>query len=112
MSSATASKSEDETTELKAGHPPAAIVGNRRVVKPQRTSTSEKEGKATSADDKTILGLPAGQAKSLTMSGAAIHGHADYPPEAVQCFHDKVHPVHEKRPSTNARTVIQQPRKC
>lgn len=48
--------------------------------------------------------------KSLTISGAPVRGHADFPTEAVQSFHEKPVPTHDSRHVTKP-TVIHQPRK-
>jgi hypothetical protein len=48
--------------------------------------------------------------KSLTISGAPVRGHADFPAEAVQSFHEKPVPTHDSRHVTKP-TVIHQPRK-
>lgn len=50
---------------------------------------------------------------NLIISGAQTKGHADFPPEAVQHYHDKPLPTHDNnRPANTSRSiVIQQPRK-
>lgn len=48
--------------------------------------------------------------KTTVVSGAPVHGHADYPAEAVLKFHEKPLPTHESRCST-VKPFIQQPKK-
>jgi len=46
------------------------------------------------------------------ISGAPAKGNADFPPEAVQHFHEKPTPTHDARPAHCSRPIIiQQPRK-
>lgn len=46
------------------------------------------------------------------ISGFAGKGNADFPPEAVQVFHEKPTPTHDARPIHSSRPIIiQQPRK-
>lgn len=50
--------------------------------------------------------------KAVTNSGAPVRGHADFPTEAVQSFHEKPQPTHDSRPAhSNKPAHIQQPRK-
>lgn len=50
--------------------------------------------------------------KAVTNSGAPVRGHADFPTEAVQSFHEKPLPTHDSRPAhSNKPGHIQQPRK-
>lgn len=46
------------------------------------------------------------------ISGVPAKGNADFPPEAVQVFHEKPIPTHNARPIHSSRPIIiQQPRK-
>lgn len=48
----------------------------------------------------------------MIVSGVQTKGNADFPPEAVQHYHDKPVPTHDARPAHSSRPiVIQQPRK-
>ena len=48
----------------------------------------------------------------MIISGAQTKGHADFPPEAVQHYHEKPLPTHGARLINSSRpVVIQQPRK-
>lgn len=49
--------------------------------------------------------------KTMIISGVPTKGHADFPPEAVQHYHDKPVPSHDARQSFSRPVVIQQPRK-
>lgn len=50
--------------------------------------------------------------KSMTISGAPVRGHADFPTEAIQSFHDKPVPTHDSRPANIGKpNIIHQPRK-
>lgn len=48
--------------------------------------------------------------KTSAVSGAPIHGHADFTSEAVQKCHEKPLPTHDVRGNC-VKPVIQQPRK-
>ena len=46
------------------------------------------------------------------ISGVPAKGNADFPPEAVQVFHEKPIPTHNARPTHSSRPIIiQQTRK-
>lgn len=46
------------------------------------------------------------------ISGVPAKGNADFPPEAVQLFHEKPVPTHDARPAHSSRPIIiHQPRK-
>lgn len=50
--------------------------------------------------------------KTLMISGVPAKGNADFPPEAVQVFHEKPVPTHDARPAHCTRPIIiHQPRK-
>lgn len=50
--------------------------------------------------------------KTMMISGVPAKGNADFPPEAVQHFHEKPTPTHDARPAHCSRPIIiQQPRK-
>ncbi|KAG8337095.1 hypothetical protein J6590_031072 [Homalodisca vitripennis] len=50
--------------------------------------------------------------KAVTISGAPVRGHADFPVEAVQSFHEKPLPTHDSRPAHSSKPQqIHQPRK-
>jgi len=103
-----------EETELKGGHPPAVKAGGMRI-KQHKGPKEDKEGKITKEKEQVdegnaTLKVSTSPPKSLTISGAPARGHADFPAEAVQSFHEKPVPTHDSRHVTKP-TVIHQPRK-
>jgi len=102
--------SDSEECKLKAGHPPAVKAGGMRIT--QHKSPKEEQPKPSKQDaeeGKTSTSPP----KIVTIvSGAVAKGNADFPPEAVQHFHEKPQPTHQNRSVHCTRPiVIQQPRK-
>ncbi|GJQ79224.1 hypothetical protein Trydic_g5468 [Trypoxylus dichotomus] len=95
--------SANSETELKAGHPPAVKAGGMRIT--QHKTHKEQSG---FSEDITGLKVSGSPPKVTTISGAIPKGNADFPPEAVQCFHKEKPPaIHSTKPIIN----IQQPRK-
>lgn len=99
-----------EDGEMKAGHLPAVKAGGMRIIQ-HKLPREEREVKPTkeSEESKVSTSPP----KTLLISGFPAKGNADFPPEALQKFHDKPMPTHEPpRHTNNSRPVIiQQPRK-
>ncbi|KAK7591238.1 hypothetical protein V9T40_002851 [Parthenolecanium corni] len=93
--------------ELKAGHPPAVKAGKMRIT--QHKSCHDTTN-TTTPDDASILKVSTSPPNTSIVSGAPVHGHSDYPAEAVQKFHDKPLPTHDQRGHC-VRTNIQQPKK-
>lgn len=94
--------------ELKGGHAPAVKAGGMRI-----TQHKEPHSKASVTSDEPTnqaLKVSTSPPKTTAIAGAPIRGHADYPPEAVQSFHDKPSPSIEKSHHSKP-TNIQQPRK-
>lgn len=93
--------------ELKGGHAPATMAGGMRI-----TQHKGSHAKPSGLDEpmNQALKVSTSPPKTTTIAGAPIRGHADYPPEAVQSFHDKPSPSFEKS-HCNKPTNIQQPRK-
>jgi len=103
-----------EDTELKGGRPPAVKAGGMRITQ-HKGPKEDKEGKITKEKEQVdegnaTLKVSTSPPKSLTISGAPVRGHADFPAEAVQSFHEKPVPTHDSRPVTKP-AVIHQPRK-
>ncbi|XP_051155015.1 death-associated protein 1 isoform X2 [Leptopilina boulardi] len=99
-----------EDGELKGGHPPAVKAGGMRIIQ-HKLPREEREVKpAKEAEESKPSTSPP---KQLLISGVLAKGNADFPPEAVQKFHEKPMPTHEPpRHIHNSRPVIiQQPRK-
>ncbi|KAF7994560.1 hypothetical protein HCN44_004032 [Aphidius gifuensis] len=98
--------SSPDECKLMAGHPPAVKAGGMRITQHKNPEREPKPAKE-SEESKLANSTPA-----VTISGAPSRGHADFPPEAVQHFHDKPTPTHEARTNNCSKTmVIQQPRK-
>ncbi|XP_022189211.1 death-associated protein 1 [Nilaparvata lugens] len=96
--------------ELKAGHPPAVKAGGMRITQHKSPKSGEKpvfeEGEINNAG----LNVATCPPKTVSISGAPVRGNADFPPEAVQSFHEKPvdnKPIHCATKPHN----IQQPRK-
>lgn len=106
---------DNEASQLKAGHPPAVKVGNMRIV--QRThstsSTSEDDKKADS-EDATVPSACSFAPKTIIKGTSSEITHHTQPsvPEAVKQFHEKPEAKHENH-AYNAKPNlhIQQPRK-
>ncbi|XP_017878844.1 death-associated protein 1 [Ceratina calcarata] len=98
-----------DESELKGGHPPAVKAGGMRITQ-HKTPKEERELKPIKDVDenKPSTSPP----KTLMISGVPAKGNADFPPEAVQAFHQKPLPTHDIRPMHSSRPIIiQQPRK-
>ncbi|XP_008558817.1 death-associated protein 1 [Microplitis demolitor] len=101
--------SSPDECKLKAGHPPAVKAGGMRITQ-HKTPREEREAKPSkdSIESKPSSSPP----KTIMISGAPSRGNADFPPEAVQHFHEKPTSSHDSRPAHSTRPiVIQQPRK-
>ncbi|XP_033225535.1 death-associated protein 1 [Belonocnema kinseyi] len=99
-----------EDGELKAGHLPAVKAGGMRITQ-HKLPKEEREVKPSKDSDETKPSTS--PPKTLLISGAPTKGNADFPPEAVQKFHEKPIPTHDAPRHTNhsRSVVIQQPRK-
>jgi len=103
----------DVEIDLKGGHAPATKVGGvRQVVKP-RKSESDKVPVKPSAEDIEEFGEDKKEKQSETtiVSGAKTGESEAFPKAAVQSYHEKPQPTHEKSPNMKPN-IIQQPRKC
>ncbi|XP_054274247.1 death-associated protein 1-like [Macrosteles quadrilineatus] len=100
-----------EEKELKGGHPPAVKVGKMRI---SQCHSGPREPCNVVPDDENNAALKVSTSppKTMTVSGAPVRGHADFPVEAVQSFHEKPLPTHDPRPAhCNKPQNIQQPRR-
>jgi len=94
----------DEKEEMKGGHPPAQKVCGMRVVSHRRDSESAKETPskdgdkkaAAAGDDEFGVDKPVKAPSSVVVSGAKASEDTAYPKEAVQAYHDKPQPTHDK----------------
>ena len=95
--------------ELKGGHPPAVKAGGMRIT--QHKNPKEERDTKPSKDSEEVKPSTS-PPKMMTISGALAKGNADFPPEAIQHYHEKPIPTHDPRPAHSSRPiVIQQPRK-
>ncbi|RWS08994.1 death-associated protein-like protein [Dinothrombium tinctorium] len=108
----------EESNELKAGHPPAVKVGGMRITqhKPAHDKTQEARTNESKDEDKEeegeVVASVSPPKPQLVISGALAKGDADFPPEAIKAFHEKPMPSHEYRPNVNkVNQIIHQPRK-
>ncbi|KAF9794802.1 hypothetical protein SFRURICE_017492 [Spodoptera frugiperda] len=100
--------STEETSQLKAGHPPAVKAGGMRITQ-HKSPHSKDSSKEPANEDLTGLSGPSPvPSNPVSISGAPNRGNADFTPEAAQVAHSPKPPVHVNfKPQTN----IQQPRK-
>jgi len=105
----------DTATDLKGGHAPAQKVGGVRVVAKSTPSKNEpdklKDDKPTEeeveefGEDKEVK-----RSTNTVVSGAKTGEEFAFPKEAVQAYHNKPEPTHEKQ-ALNKPRIIQQPKK-
>jgi len=110
-----------EDTELRAGHPPALKVGNKRVSRSRGSSdsNSREDGEARDpapVDPSTGAFVPHNAQKQLIAQNGQdmlLKESAHIAAESVKSFHEKPQPTREKPPNnvnTQKRMVIQQPK--
>ncbi|XP_015912458.1 death-associated protein 1 [Parasteatoda tepidariorum] len=106
--------SSEETTELKAGHPPAVKAGGMRITQ-HKVHTHEKPVETKKVDgeeeEEEEVVTPSPPKQQIVISGAIAKGDADFPAEAIQAFHNKPMPAHDFRPANSRPNIIHQPRK-
>ncbi|XP_071822691.1 death-associated protein 1-like isoform X2 [Apostichopus japonicus] len=104
--------SAEEKPELKGGHPPAVKAGGMRITQPNKPL--HEDGEKMTPEEEAEYGPAKSPSKSdiqLLISGAPAKGNKDFPPEAIQSFHDKPQPTHHKQRDNRPKHVVQQPNK-
>jgi len=93
-------------------HPTAVKAGGMRIVQNKSHLKDKKTDSTVPQPEEDALKVSTSPPKSVTtaISGALKKGDADFPKEAVQAFHDKPIPTHDKGAATKPM-VIHQPRK-
>ncbi|XP_026497689.1 death-associated protein 1 [Nymphalis io] len=99
--------SPDESSQLKAGHPPAVKAGGMRIT--QHKIPHTKDGKELPNEDLTGLSGPSPvPTNPISIAGAPNRGNADFTPQAAKVAHSPKPPaIINIKPNPN----IQQPRK-
>lgn len=110
-----AQSTDNEASQLKAGHPPAVKVGNMRIV--QRTHSTSSTGddeKKTETEEATVPSACSFAPKTVIKGSSSELAQHIQPsvPEAVKQFHEKPEVKHDNH-AYNAKPnmQIQQPRK-
>ncbi|XP_045455908.1 death-associated protein 1 [Melitaea cinxia] len=100
--------SPDESSQLKAGHPPAVKAGGMRITQ-HKVPHSKDERKEQPNEDLTGLAGPNPvPTNPVSIVGAPNRGNADFTPQAAQVAHSPKPPAQfNMKPTLN----IQQPRK-
>ncbi|CAG0914075.1 unnamed protein product [Notodromas monacha] len=96
---------------LKGGHLPAVKAGGMRITQ-HKPPKEDKPKESRSSDDEEFPAGSPPKPSPLVISGAVVKGDADFPPEAIQKFHNKPEPSHDDRRNSGAyKSIIHQPRK-
>merc|ERR1712212_83578 len=98
----------DTEVDLKGGHAPAQKVGGVRIV--SRGTPSKSESDKTEKPPKPTEDKEDKRKEKAIVSGAKTGEGEAFPKAAVQSYHEKPHPTHEKM-AIQKPTIIQQPRK-
>uniref|UniRef100_A0A1B6E0M6 Death-associated protein 1 n=1 Tax=Clastoptera arizonana TaxID=38151 RepID=A0A1B6E0M6_9HEMI len=96
-------------SERKGGHLPAVKAGGMRITQ-RHTPSREPNPVAPDDENNAALKVSTSPPKTVTISGAPVRGNADFPVEAVQSYHDKPVPTHDRNVNSKP-VIIQQPRK-
>ena len=105
-----------EVADLKGGHAPAQKVGGVRMVSrgtPIKSESDKNDKPAKPSDEDVEEFAEDEEVKRNTkviVSWAKTREVDAFPKAAVQSYHEKPHPTHEKNP-VQKPTIIQQPRK-
>jgi len=104
--------SSPEKSDVLSAHPPAVKAGGMRIVQNKAHLSQKKDGPVPKPEEESVLKVSTSPPKQATVqvSGATQKGNADFPVEAVQSFHDKPQPTHDKG-APSKPIIIHQPRK-
>lgn len=119
---------QSDTTELKAGHPPAVKVGNMRVVQRTHSTSSDKHdpaeesqageqsggGSGGAGGDSSVPSACSFAPKTVVQknsSGLPERAVEAVQTDAVKQIHEKPQASHEYRGHSNKPSVIMQPKK-
>jgi len=104
--------SSPEKSDVLSAHPPAVKAGGMRIVQNKTHLTTKKTDTPVPKPEEDALKVSTSPPKQATVqvSGAPQKGNADFPVEAVQSFHDKPQPTHDKG-APSKPVIIHQPRK-
>lgn len=93
-------------------HPTAVKVGGMRITQNKTHLKDKTKDTPVPQNEEEALKVSTSPPKSAltAVSGAVKKGDADFPKEAVQSFHDKPTPTHDKGAATKP-IIIHQPRK-
>ena len=108
------SSNQEDSSQLKAGHPPAVKVGNMRVTQRTRSISSSHDGDKDDVDVPVAVSFqPKTEVDPVeAASGVPESAQTANTAEAVKKFHEKPLPSHEYRnQGSNKPAFIQQPRK-
>jgi hypothetical protein len=104
--------SSPEKSDVLSSHPPAVKAGGMRIVQNKTHLIKKTDGVVPKPEEESALKVSTSPPKQATVqvSGAQVKGNADFPVEAVQSFHDKPLPTHDKG-APSKPVIIHQPRK-
>eukprot|EP00088_Acartia_fossae_P062930 TRINITY_DN76376_c0_g1_i1.p1 TRINITY_DN76376_c0_g1~~TRINITY_DN76376_c0_g1_i1.p1 ORF type:complete len:105 (+),score=36.71 TRINITY_DN76376_c0_g1_i1:45-359(+) len=102
----------DVEIDMKGGHAPAQKVGGvRQVVKPRKSESDKVPVKPTAEEIEEFGEDKKEKQSTAVVSGAKTGENEAFPKAAVQSYHEKPQPTHEKNVNMKPN-IIQQPRKC
>jgi len=103
----------DVEIDLKGGHAPAQKVGGvRQVIRPRKSESDKTDKAKPSEEEVEEFGEEKKEKPSTAVVSGAKTGESEaFPRAAVQSYHEKPQPTHEKAVNQKPN-IIQQPRKC